>query len=309
MKYLVILFLLVAVNASPGQAQAAKTKKLLVVTTTAGFRHDIDTVERALDEIAKSSGTFTLEYLRQPAGRPVEPKKVPPLNSEATSEEKTAFETATAKYKVDFTTFQAADTEWRRTILAKSLEKLSPASLAGYDGVIFASTTGELPIPDRAGFLNWIRSGKAFVGLHAATDTLMEWTEYVEMIGGSFKTHGAQVGVDILNADTQHPITKNLPSIWKIDLEEIYQFNNYDPKRVHELLVLDRHPNDKTPGHFPLAWSRDYGKGRVFYTALGHRSDIWNPDPNLKDRKNSPETARAFRQHVLAGILWALRQK
>ncbi|CAN5404891.1 hypothetical protein BH10ACI2_BH10ACI2_02540 [soil metagenome] len=54
-------------------------------------------------------------------------------------------------------------------------------------------------------------------------------------------------------------------------------------------------------------WIRGYGQGRVFYTALGHRADIWNPDPTLKDRKNPPVTAKAFRQHVLTGILWALR--
>ncbi|MFT3743727.1 MAG: ThuA domain-containing protein [Pyrinomonadaceae bacterium] len=306
MKHAFFLVLLTFFAALHCEAQISKVKKLLVVTTTAGFRHDIDTVERSLSEIAKESGKFELEFLRQPPGRPAEPKKVAALRPDANEQQRIAFEAATAKYKEEFAAFQSADTIWRKTILAKTLEKLSPGSLAGYDGVIFASTTGELPLPDKAGFLNWIKSGKAFIGFHAATDTLMQWPEYVEMIGGSFKTHGDQVGVDIINAAPKHRSTKHLPSIWKIDLEEIYQFNNYDPKRVHELLILDHHPNNKTPGHFPLAWTREYGKGRVFYTAIGHRADIWDPNPNLKDRKNPPATAAAFRQHALAGILWAL---
>ena len=73
-------------------------------------------------------------------------------------------------------------------------------------------------------------------------------------------------------------------------------------------MTLDKHPNDKTPGDYPVAWTREYGQGRVFYTSLGHREDIW--DANWKDdkgqRKNSPEIANAYQQHVLGGIKWVL---
>ncbi len=94
--------------------------------------------------------------------------------------------------------------------------------------------------------------------------------------------------------------------VFGLALEEIYLFKNYDAGRVHDLLVLDRHPNDRTPGRYPIAWTRDYGKGRVFYTALGHRKDLWDTDPLLKDRKNPVATAEAFRAHILGGIIWAL---
>ena len=129
------------------------------------------------------------------------------------------------------------------------------------------------------------------------------------MLGGEFDHHGSQVAVDCLVADPRDPSTKHLGADWKIDQEEIYQFKNYDPKRVHELLVLDKSPSDGTPGHFPISWNRSYGKGRVFYTALGHREDIWDTDPTIADRKNSVETSRAFQAHLLGGILWALRIK
>jgi type 1 glutamine amidotransferase len=94
-----------------------------------------------------------------------------------------------------------------------------------------------------------------------------------------------------------------LPAKWDV-FDEIYQFKNHDRAAVHELLVLDKHPNDKTPGFYPLAWYKQYHKGRVFYTALGHRDDVW--DPAAADRKNSPEVAKLFQQHVLGGIRWAL---
>ncbi|HSU56637.1 MAG TPA: ThuA domain-containing protein, partial [Candidatus Dormibacteraeota bacterium] len=48
---------------------------------------------------------------------------------------------------------------------AEMAEKMTLKSLAQYDGVIFANTTGDLPLPDKEGFLNWIKSGKAFMGM------------------------------------------------------------------------------------------------------------------------------------------------
>ncbi|HEX3101922.1 MAG TPA: hypothetical protein VHQ01_09030, partial [Pyrinomonadaceae bacterium] len=143
---------------SSASSQAVKPKKLLVVTTTAGFRHDIDTVETELASIARESGLFTLDFLHQPSGRPEAPKAVPPLKAGASAEEKKAFDEATWEYKAADSVFQGNDAIWYVTKLKKALEKLSPKLLAKYDGIIFASTSGELPIPDRAGFLKWIRS-------------------------------------------------------------------------------------------------------------------------------------------------------
>ena len=75
---------------------------------------------------------------------------------------------------------------------------------------------------------------------------------------------------------------------------------------MHDLLVLDKHPNLKTPGHYPVSWTRDFGRGRVFYTSLGHREDLWDADPSLPDRKNSVEISKAYQAHLLGGIKWAL---
>jgi type 1 glutamine amidotransferase len=172
--------------------------------------------------------------------------------------------------------------------------KMSAAGLKQYDGVVFASTTGDLPLPDRDAFLQWIRDGHAFIGTHAATDTFHGWPAYLDMIGGEFKTHGAQVSITPDVIDPNHPATKMLGKTVTV-FDEIYQFKNPDPSHVHQLLTLSHSPYSATPGYFPIAWCRMYGKGRVFYTALGHRPDVWNTP--------------WYQAHLLGGIEWALGQQ
>jgi uncharacterized protein len=188
--------------------------------------------------------------------------------------------------------------------------KMTADNLKQYDGFIFANTTGVLPLPDKEAFLNEIRNGKAFIGMHSASDTFhgdKEVDPYTKMLGGEFQTHGAQVGVECLVRDSKHPATKHLGKAFVILQEEMYLLKNYDPSTVPELLVLDKHPNEKTPGHFPVAWCKEVGKGKVFYTSLGHREDIWDSetDPKFK-RENPTRTSDAYNKHILGGIRWAL---
>ena len=129
------------------------------------------------------------------------------------------------------------------------------------------------------------------------------------MLGGEFQHHGPQVGVDCINVNPSNPATAQLPKVWAIQQEEIYQFKNYDPAKVHDLLILDKHPETGASGHYGVCWCKDYGTGKVFYTSLGHREDIWDANPDLKARKNSVEISKAYQAHVLGGIEWALGLK
>jgi len=270
-------------------ADQAGPKKLLVVTVTTGFRHSsIPTAEKILAQIGADSGKYTVDFIHQPPGKPAN------LPAKATEDQKAAY--------------NAAEGQWEQE-LKTALQKLSPDSLKNYDGVVFASTTGDLPIPDPQGLLDWIKAGHAFIGIHAASDTFHHWPGYIEMLGGEFKKHGRQVSVDCLNQDPENPATAGLPKVWTIQQEEIYQFNNYDPAKVHDLLILDKHPETGDPGHYGVSWCKPYGDGRVFYTSLGHREDIWDTDPGLKDRKNSGEISKAYQAHILGGIEWALGLK
>ena len=74
-------------------------------------------------------------------------------------------------------------------------------------------------------------------------------------------------------------------------------------------LILDKHPENNSPGHFAVSWCKDYGAGKVFYTSLGHREDIRDADPNLNGRKNSVEISKVYQAHILGGIKWALGLK
>lgn len=170
-------------------------------------------------------------------------------------------------------------------------EKMSAEALKNYDGVIFANTTGSLPIPDKEAFLAWIKGGKAFIGMHSATDTFHDYKPFIDLIGGEFLTHGPQVGVECLNQDHQHPATKHLGAKYNV-FDEIYILKNFHRDQVHGLLTLDKHPNTGAPGDYPISWSKQLGSGKLFYTSLGHREDVW--------------LSSDYQKHILGGIKWAL---
>jgi uncharacterized protein len=175
--------------------------------------------------------------------------------------------------------------------------KMTPENLKKFDGFVFANTTGVLPLPNKDAFLNEIKSGKGFVGMHSASDTFHGPNNtvdpYIEMLGGEFLTHGAQAGVECLVEDKAHPATKALGEAYCLEREEIYLLKSYDRTKVRELLVLDKHPNKKSEaGSFPIAWCKEYGQGKVFYTSLGHREDVWMNEQ--------------YQKHILGGIKWSL---
>jgi type 1 glutamine amidotransferase len=189
--------------------------------------------------------------------------------------------------------------------------KMTKENLRQYDGFIFANTTGVLPLPDKDAFLAEVHSGKAFIGMHSASDTFHGKgmiDPYIDMCGGEFAGHGAQVGVECLVMDPEHASTRHLENPWRIAQEEIYLLKNYDRHQVRDLLSLDKHPNKpEERGHFPVSWCKTFGKGRVFYTSLGHREDVWDPNtPEGLKRANEKQVSEAYQQHILNGILWAL---
>ena len=287
-------------------AEAAEAKKLLVVTVTTGFRHSsIETAEKIIKQIGEKSGAFTVDYVHQPEGQPKSPGKPPEKKAGDTDE---SLKKKQEEYSAALAAFNTANKEWGDKVKAYMAEKMSIEKLKAYDGFVFANTTGDLQLPDREGFINLIRSGKAFVAMHSGSDTYHPFRGYVDMLGGEFATHKAQVEIQPIVHDRNHPATKPFPADWKV-FDEIYIIKSYEPARVKQLLGLDAHPNDKTPGYFPVSWTREEGEGRVFYTSLGHREDVWDAEwkAGTPDRKNSPEIAKTYQEHILGGIKWALK--
>jgi len=167
----------------------------------------------------------------------------------------------------------------------------TPAALAQTDLVLFLNTTGELPLPDRDAFLQWIEDGGAFIGAHSASDTFHDYPPYLEMLGGEFDFHGPEENAAVFVEGAAHPATRSFLSPFVV-FDEIYRFRRYDPSRVQLLLSLHADPESGEPALLPLSWTRTQGRGRVFYTALGHRSEVWQSE--------------WFRQHLMGAISWSL---
>jgi type 1 glutamine amidotransferase len=175
---------------------------------------------------------------------------------------------------------------------------LTRDGLREVDAVFLANTTGNLGVPDLGAFLDWIRGGRALLGAHSAADTYHDEPRFLEMLGAEFREHGRQAEVEVRVENRDHPAVAHWPPRFRV-FDEIYHFTRNNRGQVTMLLSLDRHPPDGlpgagTPGDLPLAWVKEYGAGRVFYTALGHREDVWeNP---------------AFQAHLAGAIRWALRK-
>jgi uncharacterized protein len=233
-----------AVGGCSGAPEAA-AKRLLYVTHSAGYRHDVLPLSgQVVRELARSSGAFEVT-VTDDAG------------------------------------------------------PVSRDGLQGYDAVFFY-TSGELPLSDaqKQALLDFVKSGRGFAAAHSGTDTFYQWPAYGEMLGGYFDGHPWHQEVTVRVEDAQHPATRHLPGQFTIT-DEIYQFRDWSRDRVHVLLTLDPASVDlsaegvrRTDRDFALAWTRRYGEGRVFYTALGHRPEVWRDE--------------RFRLHLLGGLLWAL---
>lgn len=187
-------------------------------------------------------------------------------------------------------------TEFCRTA-ADVRQMLTADALTRFDAVVFANTTGNLGIPDVGAFLNWIAGGGGFVGAHSASDTYHESAEFLAMLGGEFQTHGSIVETDVRVDDPSHPTVAHLAPRFQIT-DELYRFTRFDRAAVRTLLSLDRNPPDGVgqagqPVDLPMAWHRTHGSGRVFYTAFGHREEVW-------------QDAR-YRQHLREALRWVMK--
>ncbi|MEK8129200.1 ThuA domain-containing protein [Paenibacillus filicis] len=176
---------------------------------------------------------------------------------------------------------------------------LNAANLAKYDVVFFVNTTGNfsewgMTEQQKQDLMSFIKSGKGYVGAHAATDTGYDWAEYGDLTGAYFSNHPWTQTVTFNVEDNNHPATSHLGGAWTA-LEEVYYFrNNPRDKGKHILLSLDMNSNgvtgDPSEDH-PNAWCSPVSNGRMFYTALGHHPETWF----MED----------FQKHLLGGLKYA----
>jgi type 1 glutamine amidotransferase len=172
------------------------------------------------------------------------------------------------------------------TRVENDLSALEAPKLNPYDVIVFYYTVGTLSAAQEKGLLDFVASGKGFVGIHPAADSFRNCSEYRAMVGGSFVTHPHYRQYQVSVTDSEHPITKELEEFFVTDEQYILA---YDP-RVRVLCYA------LWKGRaMPVAWTKDWGKGRVFYLALGH-------DPQACRDNN-------FRLLLERGALWAVTQE
>lgn len=278
-----ILLSLLSLTLGAAQADALRAKKVLFFTKSSGYEHSV---------------------IKEAAGQPSFAARV--------------LTELGPKYGIEFT-------------LSKDGSKFTPAYLAQFDGFLFY-TTGDLLVPGtdgnppmtpagKAALLAAVEGGKGFIGVHSASDTFHAPATvsdpkalrpsryrnlgpladpYTRMLGAEFVMHGSQQSGRMRVADPTFPGLTARGTGFDL-VEEWYSMADFSPD-MHVLLVQDTaHMGDPdTSGgnssylrpSYPSTWARRHGQGRVFYTAMGHREDVWaNP---------------LFQQVLFGGLSWAI---
>ncbi len=164
--------------------------------------------------------------------------------------------------------------------LTEDVSAITGATLASYDVLCFALTTGELPFDaaQKDAILDFVSSGKGFIAVHSASDTLYSWPDYGRLVGAYLKEHPWTQAATVLVENQAHPSTAGLGDRFTIT-EEFYTFRD-NPQGVQILLRLDP-TSVGASGEYPLAWAQSYGAGRTYYNALGHFDATWR-DPRFQ---------------------------
>jgi cytochrome c len=171
----------------------------------------------------------------------------------------------------------------------------SDAGLSEYDVVIWLNTTADvLDGEQQAAFERYIRAGGGWVGVHSASDTEYDWPWYGQLLGGAayFRIHPVIQTAELRVEQTSHPSTAHLPATFLME-DEWYNFRENPRAAVSVLMTLNEDsyaPGEGFMTDHPIAWYHEFDGGRAWYTALGHRQELYQ-DPR-------------FTQHLLGGIRW-----
>jgi type 1 glutamine amidotransferase len=286
---------------SPAVAQEKAKKKLLFVTHSGGFIHEsVSTAEDVMKEVCPKHG-YEVTCWRF-TGDPDAKVKVRKDGQEV---EVTALQKESDRYR------QSTGRTGAKTIEKEHCGRINAESLKKFDVVLFF-TTGSGPKKNNIGPMTpdelkdltaWVKAGGAFAGTHCASDTMYDST-YGELIGGYFKAHPPGLhNVKLKIEDPKHPAAVGFENGQEYK-DEIYVFTDtpYSREKLHIIMSCEKGSFKEAKGNaaradedYAISWCREEGKGKVFYTSLGHQPSVW------KDEK--------FQKHLFGGLDWATGQK
>lgn len=192
-------------------------------------------------------------------------------------------------------------------VVSNDLAVFAPETLRQFDAIVMNNSCGPWIAPSdeamkklkslggdktaveavlRKSLLDYVASGRGIMALHYAIGANRRWRAFHEMLGARLWGHPWNEEVGIRVEEPDHPLVAAFGGKDFRLADEIYQFNTpYDRKKLRVLLSLDTAKTNmgvkwinRKDNDFALAWVKTYGKGRVFYTCFGHRTEIyWNP--------------------------------
>lgn len=238
LRFIVRVALAGALGATVLAQSAAPRKKLLVIGEEKGYRHE-----------AVTHAMVTIERLGRDTG--------------------------------SWDTVIRTDTE----ALTKTKLEYNARTLNDFDAVLFY-TGGTLEMDDqkKADFMSFVHDdGKGFIGIHSAAITFTQWPAYGEMLGGYFDEHPWNTfDAPIVIEDAAFPGMQSFAPAFTLT-DEIYQIKMFSRANTRVLMRLDPSRLDlknprvhRTDQDFAVAWAKMYGKGRVFYSTLGHVEANWD---------------------------------
>ncbi len=269
------LFLAFALVCSSALGASAQNKKLLLVTHSGGFIHDsVGVAEDILKEIGPKNG-YDVTCWRF-TGDP-----------DAKAKSKTVLEEYSEKFRA----------RTGKVVEKEHCGRINKESLKKFDAVLFFTTGNPTTKDELNDLIEWTRAGGAFLGTHCGSDTLYN-TNYGAFIGGYFKTHPPITTVKVNIEDPKHPGAKGFTQGQEYK-DEIYIFRDepYSRSKLHIIMSCQDgsfkpNPNQaRKDNDYALAWCKEEGKGKVFYTAFGHRKEVW--------------ADASFQKHLFGGLDWA----
>ena len=276
MKSLRWLVALVA-TALFGTTASAANKHLLLITDSGGYIHDsVGLAEQILKEIGPKNGfdVTCYRYTRDP--------KSPDF----------------AKYAEEFRKRTGVPVE------PENCGRVNAETLKKFDCVLFFTTGNPISAKELKELSKWVKDGHAVAGVHCGADTMYSEKRpgnalYGELIGAYFDGHPWHKKIKVVVEDPNHPAGHGFKTGDTVT-DEIYQFRPqpYSRDKLHIIMHVDNSSIDTSKGKrqdkdYAISWCHDVGKGRAFYTSLGHEKAVWR-DPR-------------YQQHLVGGLRWAMK--